>query len=90
MREGAGSETPPQTTQGSLEQVTFTAYHPRELQLQQWHSLVVYLSLDDPATMAWVSVAAAERFGGKLGQFRPGRSENPTGLVRAVKLPNSP
>ena len=70
----------------ALEQVTFTAYHPRELQPQQWQPLVVYISLDNPATLALVAAAAAERLAGKLDQFRPGRSEKPAGLARGAKL----
>ena len=69
-----------------VEQVTFTAYHPRETQPQQWQPLIVYISLDDAATMALVAASAAERLAGKLGQFRPTRSEKATGLARGAKL----
>ena len=68
------------------EQVTFTAYHPREMQAAQWQPLVVYLSLDTPATLAMVSAAAAERLAGKRDQFRSTRSERSAALLRGAKL----
>jgi hypothetical protein len=75
---------PPQPTR--LEQVTFTAYHPREMQPQQWQPLVVYLALNDAATMALVASAAAERLAGKLNQFRAGRAEKAAGIARGTAL----
>lgn len=69
-----------------MEQVTFTAYHPRELQLEQWQPLVIYLSLDDPGTLAHVAAAAAERLAGKLDRFRPARAEHAAKLARGASL----
>ena len=80
-------QTPPQTEQPSgLERVTFTVYHPRETRPQQWQPMVVYLSLDDPGTMAQVAAYAAERLAGKLNQFRPSRSSQTAGLRRGAEL----
>ncbi|HEY7851302.1 MAG TPA: TIR domain-containing protein, partial [Ktedonobacterales bacterium] len=80
----AGGAAPPQSS--SQEQVTFIAYHPREVPPQQWQPLVVYLSLDNAATMALVAAAAAERLAGRRDQFRPGRSAQATGLARGAAL----
>ena len=71
---------------GSLEQVTFTAYHPREIQAQQWQPMLVFISLDTAAAMAQVAGSAAERLGGKLDQYRPGRSAQSAALRRGAKL----
>jgi hypothetical protein len=84
---GKGATTgAPAPFSGSLEQVTFTAYHPRETQPQQWQPMVVYLSLDTPAALAQVGGLAAERLGGKLSDYRPGRSERSAGMQRGTKL----
>lgn len=83
---GARDGSPRAAQPHGLEQVTFTAYYPRELQPQQWQPLVVYLSLDDAATMALVASAAADRLAGKLKQFRAGRSEKAAGLTRGASL----
>ncbi|HEY7848429.1 MAG TPA: toll/interleukin-1 receptor domain-containing protein, partial [Ktedonobacterales bacterium] len=80
----AGEAAAPQSS--SQEQVTFTAYHPREIPPQQWQPLVIYLSLDNAATMALVAAAAAERLAGRRDQFRPGRSSHATGLKRGTAL----
>jgi hypothetical protein len=77
---GAPGATP------ALEQVTFTAYHPREMQAQQWQPMVVYLSLDTPAALAQVAGSAAERLGGKLSDYRPGRAARSAGMQRGTKL----
>lgn len=69
-----------------LEQVTFTAYHPREMQAQQWQPLVFYISLDTPAVLAEVAAAAADRLAGRLDTFRAARSERSAGLARGAKL----
>ena len=68
------------------EQVTFTAYHPKEMQTQQWQPLIVYLSLDTPATLALVAAAAAERLAGKLDQFRAASAAQAAGLMRGASL----
>ncbi len=69
-----------------LEQVTFTTYHPREMQPKQWQPLIVYISLDNPATMAQVAAAAAERLAGSMKQFRPARADKAAGLARGAAL----
>ncbi|HZC05969.1 MAG TPA: toll/interleukin-1 receptor domain-containing protein [Ktedonobacterales bacterium] len=69
-----------------LEQVTFTAYHPRETQPRQWQPMVVYLSLDSPSAMAQVASYAAERLAGKLDQYRPARASKAAGLRRGAEL----
>ena len=84
---GKGATTgAPAPFSGNLEQVTFTAYHPREMQPQQWQPMVVYLSLNTPAALAQVGGLAAERLGGKLSDYRPGRSERSAGMQRGAKL----
>lgn len=69
-----------------LEQVTFTAYHPREVQPHQWQPMVVYLSLDNPASMAQVAAFAAERLAGRLNTYRSARAEQSAGLARGAAL----
>ncbi len=69
-----------------IEQVTFTAYHPREMQAHQWQPLVFYISLDTPAVLAEVEAAAADRLAGKRDKFRAARSEQSAGLARGAKL----
>lgn len=69
-----------------IEQVTFTAYHPREMETHQWQPLVFYISLDTPAVLAEVAAAAADRLAGKHDKFRAARSERSAGLARGAKL----
>jgi hypothetical protein len=82
---GASADGAPGATP-ALEQVTFTAYHPREIQAQQWQPMVVYLSLNTPAALAQVAGSAAERLGGKLSDYRPGRAARSAGMQRGTKL----
>lgn len=72
--------------EGAQERVVFTAYHPKETQPQKWQPLIVYLSLDSPATMALVASAAAERLAGKLDQYRAASGDRPAGLQRGAAL----
>ena len=83
---GASTDGAPGVSGPALEQVTFTAYHPREIQAQQWQPMIVYLSLDTPAALAQVAGSAAERLGGKLSDYRPGRSARSAGMHRGTKL----
>lgn len=76
----------PSASVAPVEQVTFTAYHPREMQAHQWQPLVFYLSLDTPAVLAEVAAAAADRLAGRLDKFRAARSQRSAGLARGAKL----
>lgn len=76
----------PSPSAAPVEQVTFTAYHPREMQQQQWQPLVFYISLDAPAVLAEVAAAAADRLAGRLDKFRAARSQRSAGLARGAKL----
>lgn len=83
---GATTDASADALPGSLEQVTFTAYHPREIQARRWEPMLVFISLDTAAAMALVAGSAAERLGAKLDQYRPGRSAQSAGLGRGAKL----
>lgn len=83
---GAPAPQPSSTGDGAQERVRFTAYHPKETQPQKWQPLIIYLSLDSPATMAMVAAAAAERLAGKLDQYRAASGDRPAGLLRGTTL----
>lgn len=69
-----------------VEEVTFTAYHPREVALRAWEPLVLYISLDTPQALARVAAAAEERLAGRRERFRPASAPEPAGLSRGAAL----
>lgn len=77
---------PNQKTTNPVDAVTFTAYHPKELEQRQWQPMLFFLSLDTDAAHARVAAEAAERLASRLKTFRPAMSKDAVELARGMKL----
>lgn len=75
------------------EQVTFTAYHLKEIAPLVWEPLYVYIALDTPQARAQVGMAAQQALAGRADQFRPANAAQASWLRRGTQLslvPNIP
>jgi hypothetical protein len=70
----------------NAEQVTFTAYHPKEVTPRVWQPLLVYVSVDTPAAHGRVAALAQERLLSRREQFRPASAPEPAWLRRGAPL----
>ncbi|HLJ80401.1 MAG TPA: toll/interleukin-1 receptor domain-containing protein [Ktedonobacterales bacterium] len=76
----------PQAPVAVAEQVTFTAYHVREIAPQAWQPLYVYIALDTPQAQAQVQAAAQQALAGRMGEFRPAVAAETAWLRRGTQL----
>lgn len=70
----------------SSEQVTFTAYHPREMEAQDWQQMLVYISLDTPQSLAGVAADADERLGARKGDYRAAPARRSAAIKRGTRV----
>ena len=68
------------------EQVTFTAYHVKQIAPQVWEPVYVYISLDTPQAQAQVQAAAQQVLAGRMGEFRPAMAAETSWLRRGTRL----
>lgn len=76
----------PQAPVAVAEQVTFTAYHVREIAPRAWEPLYVYIALDTPQAQAQVQAAAQQALAGRMGEFRPAVAAETAWLRRGTQL----
>jgi hypothetical protein len=70
----------------STEQVTFTAYHPREIEPREWQQMLLYIALDTPRTLAGVAADAEERLGNRKSDFRAAPAPTAAAIKRGTRL----
>lgn len=70
----------------STEQVTFTAYHPREIAPREWQQMLLYIALDTPRTLAGVAADAEERLGNRKSDFRAAPAPTAAAIKRGTRL----
>ncbi len=70
----------------STEQVTFTAYQPREIEPREWQQMLVYIALDTPRTLAGVAADAEERLGNRKSDFRAAATPTAAAIKRGTRL----
>ena len=76
----------PAAEAGPALDVACTAYYPKEVVAQKWESLLVYLALDKPETLAAVAADASERLVRQGDRFRPASASGQSRLRKGAKL----
>ncbi len=85
-RSEGGEQPAPAKEAGPALDVACTAYYPKEIVPQKWESLLVYLALDQPETLAAVAADAAERLVRQADRFRPATAPGQSRLRKGAKL----
>jgi len=78
-----GSRSYPTPKMEEKEDISFSAYYPKEVTIEKWYSLLVYTFV--PSALEAVR-QDVERFKEEIGEMREAQSKSPTKLARGTEI----
>ena len=78
--------SPPRPQPSPREQVAFTSHYPREVELQVWDRLLVFIALDTEKAAAQVEALAEERLQHRRDGYRAATTSKAASLRRKTRL----